>query len=100
MVTNKPLNLAYLKAYGCKAYVRINQLSKKQKLSERAHIGYLIGYDSSNIFRIWIPSINKIIRIRDVVFDEISFYNLNNADLYETVKESMLEAYRFEPVTT
>ena len=100
MVTNTPPNLAHLKAYGCKAYVRINQLPKKQKLSERAHIGHLIGYDSSNIFRIWIPSTNKIICTRDVVFDETSFYNPNDVDLYEAVKEPMLEAYRFEPVTT
>ena len=29
--------------------------NKKRKLDPRAYIGYLVGYDSTNIFRIWIP---------------------------------------------
>jgi hypothetical protein len=33
-----------------------------QKLDPRACIGDLVGYDSSNIYRIWIPIREKVIR--------------------------------------
>jgi hypothetical protein len=66
--------LAHLRAYGCRAYAMTEnaQLKKKRlrKLDPRAHIGYLVGYNSTNIFRIWIPHQGKVISTRDVIFDE------------------------------
>ncbi|RKF56242.1 putative serine threonine protein kinase domain protein, partial [Erysiphe neolycopersici] len=61
---NPPLmstDLSYLRAYGCKAYpLTIKALKNKEKrhlkLEAHAEVGYLVGYDSSNIFRIYIPS--------------------------------------------
>ena len=38
----------------------------------------MVGYDSSNIYRIWNPITNKIIRTRDVVFDESKRYSLDD----------------------
>jgi len=35
--------------------------NKLNKLDPRAHIRYLIGYDSTNIYRIWIPHTGKVI---------------------------------------
>lgn len=64
----------YLKSYGCKAYVHKKGVAKLDRLDPRAHIGYLVGYESSNIFRIWIPVLSRVIATRDVVFDEASFY--------------------------
>jgi len=52
------------------AYPLIHKIPKKQKLRPRAQIGYLIGYNSSNIFRIWIPEELKVVVTRDVTFDE------------------------------
>jgi len=53
--TRKP-HLAHLKVYGCRAYAMTRNAQKKinrlAKLEPRAHIGYLVGYDSTNIFRI------------------------------------------------
>ncbi|RKF59441.1 hypothetical protein GcC1_175039 [Golovinomyces cichoracearum] len=41
-------------------------------MQERANIGYLLGYASTNIFYVWISELDKVIRTRDVVFkDEI-----------------------------
>jgi hypothetical protein len=41
------------------------------KLNQRAEIGYMVGYDSTNIWRIWNPANGySIIRARDVYFDE------------------------------
>ncbi|EKG09277.1 Integrase catalytic core [Macrophomina phaseolina MS6] len=77
---NKP-NLSHLKAYGCKAYSLRKDLPRTYKLAERAFIGYLVGYDSTNIFRIWIPSQDKVIRTRDVTFNETSFYDPTETDI-------------------
>ena len=55
----KPL-FHHLKAYGCKVYVKIKSKGDPQlpnkllKLAFRAHIGFLVGYKSTNIYRVWI----------------------------------------------
>jgi gamma-glutamylcyclotransferase (GGCT)/AIG2-like uncharacterized protein YtfP len=46
-----------------------------QKLDPKAWIGYLVGYQSSNIYRVWVPSINKVIRTRDVIFNEDQLFS-------------------------
>ena len=70
--------LAHLKAYGCSAYTMTEdaQLHKnrRQKLQPRAYIGHLVGYRSTNIFRVWIPERHGVISTRDVIFDESRFY--------------------------
>jgi len=81
---SKPL-LAHLKAYGCRAYAMTSdaQLKKnrKNKLDPRAHIGYLVGYNSTNIYRIWIPHTGKVISTRDVIFDENTYFDGKRTDL-------------------
>ena len=68
--------LHHLKAYGCKAYVLIKSKGdsshpgKRQKLDAKAHISFLVGYKSTNIYRIWIPHKRKVISARDVIFNE------------------------------
>ena len=46
-------------------------------MDERSFIRYLIGYDSTNIFRCWVPYLHKIIRARDVRFDETKIFDPN-----------------------
>lgn len=86
------LNLGHLREIGCKAYALDKHIPRKQKLKERAHIGHLMGSDSTNIFRIWISSQRKIIRTRDVQFDESSFYNsaILEPDLSQLTLEPMM----------
>jgi hypothetical protein len=52
-------------------------LVKKEQL-KRLHphnwIGYLVGYDSTNIYRVWNPKSNCVVRTRDVIFDEDSIF--------------------------
>ena len=54
--TARKPHLAQLKVYKCRAYAMTRNAQKKinrlAKLEPRAHIGYLVGYDSINIFRI------------------------------------------------
>jgi transposase InsO family protein len=77
--TAKKPQLAHLKAYGCRAYAMTStaQLKKNRlmKLNPRAHIGYLVGYDSTNIYRVWIPHKGIVISTRDVRFDERTFFD-------------------------
>ena len=51
------------------------------KLDPRAHIGYLVGYDSTNIYRIWIPHKGVVISTQDVIFDEKTFFDGKRTDL-------------------
>lgn len=70
---NKPKprpNLANLRVYGCKAYVRRHGLPRAEKMQERAEIGYLVGYTASNIWRVWFPQRGAVRDVRDVIFDE------------------------------
>jgi hypothetical protein len=69
---HKP-NIAHFRPYGCKAYALIKNQDKLDRLEPRAEIGYLVGYDASNIYQIWVPGRNQVIRTRDVTFDENSF---------------------------
>lgn len=72
--------LHHLKIIGCKAYVRQpdQAIRRTRKLDPRAQIGYLVGYSASTIYSIWISSLDKVIRSRDVTFDENSFYDPRN----------------------
>ena len=72
-----------MKVYECKAYAHIPKIPRLEKLAARANISYLVGYNSTNIFRIWIPSLHKVITTRDVTFDELTQYEpieLNKED--------------------
>jgi hypothetical protein len=46
-----------------------------------------VGYNFTNVFRIWIPSYTKVIRTRDVQFDYNSFYDLYNIDIGYAMQE-------------
>ncbi|KAF1930459.1 uncharacterized protein M421DRAFT_3521 [Didymella exigua CBS 183.55] len=39
-----------------------------KKLASRALIGQLVGYDSTNIYQVWMPTLQRVIQTRDVVF--------------------------------
>ena len=48
----KPPLLTYMYIYGCKTYTLDKRIRRGDKLAPRALIGYLVGYDSTNIYRI------------------------------------------------
>ena len=86
---HKP-SLAHLYIFGYKAYLFNPTIPRTQKLLPRAHIGYLMGYDSTNIYRIWIPSKRQIVRTRNVTFDESKYYDPTETDLGQLLNESEL----------
>src|SRR6266480_5351544 len=59
-----------------------------KKLQPRAWIGYLVGYRSSNIYRVWIPGAqNKVISTRDVTFNEDQLFDGNLQTLCDDIRE-------------
>jgi hypothetical protein len=87
--------LKHLKAIGSKCYFLKHNIAKLSKLNARSAIGYLVGYQSRNIWRIWHPQKGKVIRHRDVHFDEGSkfdpddLHDLVDLDSYEAVAEAV-----------
>jgi hypothetical protein len=72
MVTGTPSDLSRIHIIGSRGFVLNKHLPKGDKLEKRTFEGFLIGYDASNIYRVWIPTTNRVIRVRDVRFiDEL-----------------------------
>ncbi|OAQ57833.1 integrase core domain-containing protein [Purpureocillium lilacinum] len=76
-------------AYGCKAYplnsrYKAGKAINQFKLGPRAHVGYLVGYHASNIYRIWVPKLNQVILSRDVLFNEEEFFDPEKEEQLET----------------
>lgn len=93
--------LAHLKVFGCRAYPLLrgnDKPPKSAKLRARAAIGYLIGYENQNTYRIWIPSREKVIGCRDVTFDETKFFD--PADEQKQSQVQVTEIIDFEEVET
>ena len=44
------------------------KLMRGEKLASRTLVGQLVGYDSTNIYRVWMPTLQRVVRTRDVVF--------------------------------
>jgi hypothetical protein len=80
ILTEKKSNLSHLQSYKCKAYFLKNIISRKDRLKSKFFIDYLVRYNFTNIFRIWISSCMRIIRIKDVLFDKTLFYDLAKFD--------------------
>lgn len=78
-------------------------IPRRKKLELRAFIGYLVGYESTNIFRIWIPNQKKVIVTRDVTFDELKIYNpadINQAIQLQEYSKTPLEVIQIDPLPT
>ncbi|OQE49847.1 hypothetical protein PENNAL_c0534G08755 [Penicillium nalgiovense] len=65
-----PINLSNLRIYGCRTYVRIQGIPQSDKMHPRAEIGYLTGYKTTNVWRVWFPRLNAVKLVRDAIFDE------------------------------
>ena len=48
---NPPIEITHLRAYGCRCYPLIHKEEMTHKLNPKAHLGYLVGYEASNIWR-------------------------------------------------
>ena len=80
---------AHIRAYGCRAYALKQNLDKLDRLEPKTYIGYLVGYESSNIFRIWVPTLSRVISARDVTFDESQRYQQDIP--FENITEELIQ---------
>jgi hypothetical protein len=65
------------------------RVKRGDKLAPCALIGHLVGYNLTNIYRIWILSLRKVIRTRDVIFDETLFYNPKGQNIDYLLREAL-----------
>ena len=81
---HKP-DVSNIKKVGCRAYVHIPKEKRmaSAKLAERAWIGFLIGFEAHNIWRIWHPKSRQVLRVRDVIFREdcLNKDDINKVDI-------------------
>lgn len=86
-------SLAHLVVLGCCAYVRDLKIVCDCKLDSKVFIEYLVGYDSMNIYHCWVSTKNQIICARDVLFNEMKFYD--SRDLQERNLEHAMKVIKF-----
>ena len=72
----KKPNLYGIRILGSLTYILIVGKKRDQlsKFDPRALKGYLVGFEASNIYRVWSPITNRVIRTRDVKVDETQRY--------------------------
>ncbi len=80
ILTEKKSNLSHLQSYDCRTYLLKNIIFRKNRSKSKAFIYYLVRYDFTNIFRIWIFNRMRIVRIKDVIFDKTLFYDFAKLD--------------------
>ena len=93
-ILNSQFMIVYFEIYNIKIYSLIakKKIFLIQKLKFKTEIDYLIEYDFINIFCIWILSKKKIIRFRNVTFNDKLFYNSNESvatDFWENIVKIM-----------
>lgn len=90
-------SLAHLRVFGCMAFAMTWQAKQKKrrrrKLDPKAWIGYLVGYQSTNTYRIWLPRENKVIVTRDVTFNEDEFFSGDLNEFKDELLKVSSEAY-------
>ena len=74
MWTGKKVNYSFLRVFGCEAFAHVDKEYRK-KLDAKSQKCYFIGYGFDGLgYRLWDVDNHKIIRSRDVVFNEKSMY--------------------------
>ena len=89
--------ISHLRIIGCLCHVLNKRLDKGDKLAPKTLQSWLVGFVGSNLFRVWILSMNRIVPARDVVINENVLYkdrqtsSLNNVSENESFDESFAD---------
>jgi Reverse transcriptase (RNA-dependent DNA polymerase)/gag-polypeptide of LTR copia-type/Integrase core domain len=73
LIGSKP-NIAYIKTLGSLAYTLIPKEKRDGKLDNRANKGILVGFESSNNFLVYIPSLDTVVSTKDILIKEDLVY--------------------------
>ncbi len=80
--------------FDCKTYTLLKESNvspRFEKMKSRAFVSYLVGYDSTNIFRIWNSEKSDVSEYRNVIFHEKELYNIYNKK--DLIKKSERKNY-------
>ena len=94
----KPL-VAHMRPIGCRAYVYNRDLKVADKLESRVLIGHLVGYQGTNIFRIWLPTKDTVIVTRDVVFEPTLFFSGMDGYATQSELEGVIELLEYPDIS-
>ena len=87
-----------MRPIGCRAYVYNRDLRAADKLKSRTLIGHLVGYQGTNIFRIWLPTKDTVIITRDVVFEPTLFFDGMDGYASISVIEEVIELLEYPEI--
>jgi len=68
----------HVRKWGCVVYRHIDK-EVRVRLAPKAMKGYLVGYDSRGIYRIYHPKLKTVKSSRDIIFDESQFMDIRHA---------------------
>lgn len=73
--SSKAVNLSFLKIFGCLSYVHIDACARS-KLDAKSKHCFFVGYGDAEFgYRLWDDQNQKVIRSKDVIFNEEVPYN-------------------------
>ena len=75
--------------YSCKTYTLNKRVKKRDKLAPCALIGHLVGYNLTNIYYIWIPSLHKVIWTRDIIFNKSLFCDPKGQNINYLLRDAL-----------
>ncbi|MCO5591100.1 hypothetical protein L7F22_045077 [Adiantum nelumboides] len=85
--SGKPASYDHLRIFGCEAFVHIRP-ELRSKLDAKSIKGLFMGYGEEGEmgYRIWLPQLKKVVRSRDVVFNEARLLQNNCASKHDHKK--------------
>jgi hypothetical protein len=87
--TGRHPDLAYLRPFGCVAYMRVPD-ETRQKLDPKSLACILLGYFPGRMYRLWDPITRRIHQSRDVIFDEGGCHRVHRAEGEHEVSSPMV----------
>lgn len=73
--TGQKPSIGHIRKWGCKVYRHINKKTGRKKLHKKSMMGFLVGYQSGGIYRIYHPGTKEFKISRDVIFSEKQFFD-------------------------
>ena len=70
----KPISYEHLRVFGCLSYIHVD-INERTKLDSKSKVCYFVGYGGAEFgYRFWDGQTKKIIRSKDVIFNESILY--------------------------
>ncbi|KAE8676976.1 Vesicle-associated protein 4-1 [Hibiscus syriacus] len=97
--SKKEINLSHLRVFGCISYVHINS-AERSKLDAKSNKCVFVGYGGDEFgYRFWDYENRKIIRSRDVIFNENVMYKDRSTTKSSNTEAETKEFAEFEEIS-